>query len=133
MDKPLAILEDKDFKLTPEVLPQWQICRDLAIKLNRFIGDISILFESTAWFSCEFRWRDKCIGIIETSLPNGKQFSPRIRASRYHSCTEECMLGPDVPKWLWQNIFCPAIVALIQTEEHELDMTKRKIINLNFS
>ena len=119
MNKPMTILVDARCNLTAEILPQWRICRDLAFRLNQHIGEISIRFDSTSYFSCEFRWRDKCIGIIETSLPNGEQFSPRIRASRYQTHTIECVLGLDVPGWLWQNIFRSAVTDLILAEYKE--------------
>lgn len=130
MSKPMTILMDEMCQLTREVLPQWRFCRDLAVRLNGRVDGISIRFESVSagtddldvhGLNCEFRWRNKPIGIVETSFGSNS-------AEIHIKCDKkEYSVGVLESEWVWRKLFLKTITEQISKEVREIQVLEQQI------
>lgn len=125
-EKELTILVTEGCKLTTEMLPHWEYCRNLALRMNQHLGGgISVKFNVISDLLCEFRWRGKHVATFY--FLNTAPDEVRIRA---------CNFGGELPRsypiaQVWERIFQPALGSLLYEErrtlEQALEEMERKI------
>lgn len=117
MGKPVVtILVDEQCRPTPEVLPYWQFCQNLGVKLNqrRNVGDISLKFSTDSfYFQCEFRWRGKYVCALQFPVYVGP-LSQRVVGLTFTYTDQDGYQLDET--WLYRNIFRPTIHELVARE-----------------
>lgn len=122
-EKELTILVAEGCLFTAEMLPYWEYCRNLALRMHRHLGGgMSIRFSTLSDLLCEFRWRGKHVATLYFhGVAPGEV--------RIHTAS---FANSDLPRvysiaQVWETAFQPAIASLLFEERQTLDEVERKI------
>lgn len=122
-EKELTILVAEGCKITREMLPSWEYCRNLGVRINRHLGGgVSIKFNAFSDVFCEFRWRGRHVATVyfHDTAPD---------EIRIHACNHS---GGELPRSyplarVWEAAFRPALASLLFLDREDLEAVERKI------
>ena len=120
-EKELTIIIAEGCRITRDMLPRWEYCRNLALRMHRHLGGMSIKFNIISGLFCEFRRHGKFVATIyfHDAAPD----EVRIRA-----CNFGCELPRTYPlAQVWEKAFLPAPASLLFQEQQTLDEVERKL------
>ncbi|MBI2037148.1 MAG: hypothetical protein HYT14_02200 [Candidatus Liptonbacteria bacterium] len=121
-EKELTILIAEGCQITRDMLPHWEYCRNLALRMHRHLGGTSIKFSVISGLICEFRRHGKFVATIyfHDAAPD---------ELRIHACNHS---GGEIPRTYplaqaWEKAFRPALASLLFEERQTLDEVERKL------
>src|SRR3972149_12002595 len=100
-EKELTITIPEGCRISRDMLPHWEYCRNLALRMHRHLGGVSIKFDSISDLFCEFRRHGKFVATVyfHSALPD----EVRIRACNFGG--ELPRIYPTAP--VWKRAFLP--------------------------
>ncbi len=120
-EKELTIIIAEGCRISRDMLPHWEYCRNLALRMHRHLGGVSIKFDSISDLFCEFRRHGKFVATIYFHDVAPDEL--RIRARNF--------VG-ELPRTFplaqaWEKAFLPALASLLFEEQQTLDEVERKL------